>query len=405
MRTPFIFLISLLIGSSLFAQEKSEFDFNISSEIFGSDRKFNVFVPERYHNNKSDSLGVIFILDSQSQEFFNNAKSIIDYLIWSYQIAPMIVVGIHSENRHKEFIPLDKSLDENHSENIGQAEKLRKHLKEEVFPILDTTFRINKFKVLIGHSRAGAFIANTIFGNNKDLFNAYISISPGMDYLNRQILNDAEKMIKSNADFNIFYYCTYGTVGSYEPYFQKQVNYLDSLFMAYPNKTIQWNKKELKGKSHWSVVAPSIVEGLIEMNRAYQVDQFLIEEFSKNVELGLKEQIDTYYINQEEKLKYTIQPNAGDLRYYGNEMQEVENYNRSIELYDLSLSLNKNEIRTYLSKASVLTQMKKYSDAERVYNDALKILEINEAQLEQTQLDMNKERIQKSIEELKAAKN
>ena len=405
MRILLICLITVFLSSTLIAQDKQEFEFTIPSEAFAADRKFYVHVPERYNQNKTDSLGVIFILDSQSKEFFNNAKSIIDYLIWSYQIPPMIMVGIHSENRNTEFIPLNNSLEKDNPDNAGQAELLRKHLSDEVFPMLESKFRINKFKALIGHSRAGAFIANTIFSDNNDMFNAYIAISPGMDYLNRQILNDAATMIKSNAVFNNFYYCTYGTVGSYEPYFEIQVQYLDSLFQAHPNETIHWDKKKIPGTTHWTVVAPSIVEGLIEMSRAYQVDQVLIEEFSKNEGLSLKEQIDTYYKKQEAKLKYVIPPNAPDLRYYGNEMQELKNYTRAIELYDLSLSYNKNELRTYYGKAGALSQLKKYTEAEKVYKEAIKILELNVTQLEKSDLDKKRERIQQLIADLPKSKD
>lgn len=401
MKSLVLALIVALSAPSLFAQNKFDFDYNIDSKAFNAERKFYIHVPEDYYENESDSLGVIFILDSQSKAFYNNAKGIIEYLGWGYQMPRMIVVGIHSENRHKEFIPLDKSKDMTDPENVGEAEKLRLHLKDEVFPIVHKEFRTNKFKALIGHSRAGAFIANTVFSDSHDLFNAYIAISPGMHYLNRQILNDAQSMIKGKAEFNNFYYCTYGTVGSLEPYFAPQVNYLDSLFKAYPNNTIHWNKKEMSGKTHWTVVAPSIVEGLMEMNRAYQIDQFLIEKFAQNDGLTMKEQIDKYYQVQEEKLNFSIPPNAPDLRYYANEMTEVGMYNRALELYDLSLEIDKNQIRTYYGKAGALIELENFVAAKKVYETAVKILDLNNAQLDKEQLDKERERLQQQINNLK----
>lgn len=402
MKSFILSLIIVLSAPSLFAQNKFDFDYNINSKAFNTERKFYVHVPEDYYNNQSDSLGVIFILDSQSSAFYNNAKGIIEYLGWGYQIPKMIVVGVHSENRHKEFIPLDKSKDEADPDNIGQAEKLRMHLKDEIFPILQKEFRTNKFKAVIGHSRAGAFIANTVFSDNHDLFNAYIAISPGMHYLNRQILDEAQSMIQEKAKFNNFYYCTYGTVGSLEAYFDPQVNYLDSLFTAHPNNTMHWRKKEMTGKTHWGVVAPSIVDGLIEMNRAYQIDQFLIEEFAKKESMTLKEQIDNYSEQQARKLNYSIPPNAADFRYYANEMTEVGMYNRALELFDLSLSIDENQTRTHYGKAGALIALKDYVAANQVYETVAKILELNNAKLGEEQLVKEKDRLQRQIENLKA---
>ena len=394
-------LILTLYLPSLLAQEKFDFDYKIDSKAFEAERKFYVHVPADYHKNTSDSLGVIFILDGQGKEFYNNAKAIIDYLIWSYQIPKMIVVGVHSESRYKEFIPLDKSKDKSDPQNVGQAEKLREHFVNEMIPILEKDFRINNFKAVIGHSRGGAFIANTIFSEDHDLFNAYIAISPGMQYLNRQILNDAKTMIQENKQFNNFYYCSYGSVGSLESEFSIQVNYLDSLFSAHPNESVHWRTQEMPGKTHWSVVAPSIVDGLVKMNRAYQVDQFLIEEFSQNTGESLKKQIDMYYTQQKKKLKYVIPPNAPELRYIGNEMSEVGMNERAVELFDIAIELDSNQLRTYLSKAEVLIQKKDFAAASEVYETARKMLELNKAGAEEKQLLKDKERLQERIENLK----
>ncbi|MEO0626144.1 MAG: hypothetical protein AAFY91_04090, partial [Bacteroidota bacterium] len=245
------------------------------------------------------------------------------------------------------------------------------------------------------------FIASTIFSEENDLFHAYIAISPGMHYLDRQILNDAESMIQENASFHNFYYCTYGTVGHLEAYFDPQVNFLDSLFRAHPNETIHWGKKELPGKTHWSVVAISLAEGLVEMNRAYQVDQYLVEEFSRNEGLSLAEQIEAYYTQQSDRLGYTVPLQAPSLRYYGGEMQEVANNNRALELYDLSLSLDQNEVRTYFGKADALIQLERLSEAMIVYEEAIEVLELNESQLDPDRKNRYTASLQESITRLR----
>lgn len=404
MRVSIIIFCTIFISIFSSAQEQYDFDYKIDSEAFETERKFYVHVHEGYYNNDIDSFGVIYVLDAQASSFYNNAKSIIDYLDWGYQISPMIVVGIHSENRHKEFIPLDRSMAKDSSDNIGQAEKLRDHIEKEIFPVISENYKVNEFRALIGHSRAGAFIANTLFSDKKDMFNAYISISPGMHYLNNQILNDVEHMISSNAVFNKFYFCSHGTVGPLEAYFKPQVNYIDSLFAAHPNKTIDWYKAELKDKTHWTVVAPSIVEGVLEMNRSYQVDQVLIDEFASNEDKTIREQVDAYYKMQNEKLGFTIPPMAYQYRFYANDYSELGNYKRAIELYDLSIELNKNDIRSYHGRAWAYRQLQDNSNAIKTYHEALEVLELNEMNIKADELDKKISNIKQQIKDIETNK-
>ena len=351
MKNVFSFLLCFLIVSTISAQKKYDFEFTIASDAFEKERKIYVHVPERYYENENESFNVIYVLDGQGRVYYNNAKSVIDYLVWSYQISPSIVVGIHSDNRGTEFVPKNRSLDLNDENNTGQAHQLQQHIEDEIFPLVSENFRINDFKALIGHSRGGAFVATTLFSDKKDLFDAYLAISPGMHYLDNQILNDATKMIQEKATFNKFYYCTHGTVGSLEKYFKPQVEMLDSLFKVHPNPTIVWGKKEIEATSHWGCVAPSLVFGMLEMNRAYVADQHLVDVFAENKGKTLAHQIQSYHAQQKKILGFTFPLDAPSLRYYGNQQSEYEQHDRAIELFDMSLEIDPEQINVYLSKA------------------------------------------------------
>ena len=384
----------------VFSQNKVDFDYTIPSTAFGKDRKFYVHVHEDYYRDTMDAFGVVYVLDAQAAAFYNNAKSIIDYLVWSYQIMPLIVVGIHSDNRGSEFIPLNKSLAKDDPDNWGEAHKLTEHIEKEIFPVIEKDFRTNGFRAIIGHSRGGAFVANTIFGENKDLFNAYIAISPGMNYLDNQILDDAAKAISSETEFNKFYFCTYGSVGTLEKNFKPQVDFLDSLFKVHSNQSIVWEKMELLGKTHWTVVAPSVEAGITSMNRAYQVDQHLFEQFAANKDKSIRQQVEEFYATQQEKLKYTYPLRSFKLRYYGNQFTGMGLYPQALELYDLSLEKDKHDVRTYMNKAWAYRKQKDKTNAKKTYEQALQILELNEKGLSPERIEKRKKDIQEEIEDM-----
>ncbi len=339
-----------LVLCSICCGQQVDFSFDLESQFFDHERKIYVHLPEYYHDNPTDSLGVVFVLDAQAESFYQNAKGIVDYLVWSHEIMPLIVVGVHSQNRGTEFIPKDDRLDEDHEDNSGQADKLRAHIRDDIIPLLEDSFRINGFRALVGHSRGGAFVANTLFGKSRDLFDAYIAISPGMHYLDNQILDQATTALQSRDDFHKFYYCSYGTVGELEKYFKPQVDLLDSLIRVHDVQSIEWRKKVLEGKSHWSQVAMSLADGLVEMSRAYLVDQYLVEKWvSEGKDIATT--IETYEATQRDKLNYYIPVSSSFLRYFGTQYFELEDYQSAEKILKVAVQRDPQHWRSYSSLA------------------------------------------------------
>lgn len=377
-----LILFSVLLVTCLpiliFGQEMYDFVYTINSDYFEEERTFYIHVPEDYYKDSTVDYNVVFVLDAQAESFYNNAKGIIDYLVWSYQIMPTIVVGVSSNNRGTEFVPLDKQKPGDDPANNGQAHLLTSHIQNEIMALVEREFRIRRPYVLIGHSRGGAFVANTLFSEHKDVFDAYIGISPAMHYLDKQILQMAEHEISTGSEFNKFFFCSYGTVGTQEAYFGPQVEYLDSLFYTYPNQTIQWEKKKFNGLSHWGVVAPSLVYGIQSMSRAYKADQYLIEQFAKNNDKNIADQLESYYIDQKDKLGISFKLDFGDLRYYAEQQAEFENYKSASELFKLALIDKQNDARANIGLANALRELKEYDAAVLYYKRVLEVLKENE---------------------------
>lgn len=400
MKTSILTGLLILCSFLVFSQKQTDFEYTIQFKPFSKERKIYVHLPEDYYKNETDTYGVIYVLDGQGNEYYNNAKSIIDYLVWSSQIIPVIVVGIHSDNRHTEFIPKDRTLAKDNSKNNGEALLLTSHIKNEIFPLIEEKYRVTEFRALIRHSRGGAFVANTIFSDNKDMFNAYLAISPGMHYVNNQILNDAEDLIVSNEKFNKFYYCSYGTIGSLEKYFMPQVQYLDSLLEKHPNKTLIWRKKEIENTTHWGTVAPSLTYGLLEMSRNYRMDQLLIDRFSNNPKKSIATLIDDFYITQDKILGYTIPMNASTLRYYGSEYAEQESYKKAIEVLNLSLEKEPNVVATYWEVAMAYKSLSDNLMAKSNLEKALAIIESGKTDWESAKIERWKKMVNDEMEKL-----
>lgn len=246
----------------------------ISSDAFGEERTIRVHLPRRYLRT-TDTFMVIYALDAQAKWYWDMAKDNVAYLVDNYQVLPTIIVGIVSANRGTEFLPAPRDTTIKQNTN-GVAHLLQQHLREEVIPLIDSLYRVNTTRAIVGHSRGGAFIGHTLFSDQNDLFDAYVGISPALGYLNNQILDDAASVLANGESLPKFLYCTHGTVGDLERRSSQQVAHLDSLISAYPNEQLSWDWTQIDETTHWTVVIPSWNRALMKLSRAYGVDQYLL---------------------------------------------------------------------------------------------------------------------------------
>ena len=143
-----ILLLSFLIQFS-FAQDQQDFEHTMNSKVFEKERKVKVFLPKRYLRDSISKFAVTYVLDAQHQMFWDVIRGNSSYMIDNYSVMPMIIVGIVSDNRGSEFNP--------------QNDKLRQHIKDEVFPLIEKEYRVDNFRAIVGHSWGVAFVGNTIF--------------------------------------------------------------------------------------------------------------------------------------------------------------------------------------------------------------------------------------------------
>ena len=305
MKQIFSLCFSLIIYMSS-AQVGKTIGHTISSKAFDDERTFYVHLPKKYFTEPSDSFMVVVVLDAQAPHYWNMAKGNLEYMVNNSKVLPMIAVGIHTEDRGREFIPAAKKKVPYN--NDGIAHLLLDHLKNEVLPYVEKKYRVNKMRAIVGHSRGGAFISHTLFSDYRDLFVGYIGISPAMGYIDNQILDDADALFQKGVTFNKFLYCTHGDVGYYEKTFAGHIAYLDSLLEIHPSPSLTFEKGYFPTTDHWSVVAPSWNQGLVQLSRQFRVDQKMLEDFAANESVPIEDQIHSFYKKAKNNLGIKYSP-------------------------------------------------------------------------------------------------
>jgi len=373
------FFIATFLSLIICAQEeqKFKFDYTIKSDAFGDDRNITVYLPPSFYENLEDKFTVTYILDGHFDPFIDLGVKIIEYNTYMHKYTPTIVVGIHAKQRGWEFSAPSPDDNENYDYKGGRAPELQQHFKNEVFPLVDSIYRnkILRFRNLIGHSSGGGFVLYSLFSDEKDLFDGYLAISPGIREDSEYILENAANRLKNGERFSKFLYCSSGTVGEREELFGGAVKRLDSIFQVYPDHGLIWRTSEFEGMGHWTCVPPSFNSGMVELTRAFRVDEKTFFDFASNVDLSMAEQIESFYKQTEKEYGFVDIPTAGYLNSIAWEMRDKEKYQDAMEIYDWGIKQHPTNYTLTKQKAKLYLHIGKHKEAYSTFKLSIEKLE------------------------------
>lgn len=373
------FLIIIFFAITLTAQEdqKFEFDYTIQSQAFGDDRNITVYLPPSFYENPDDKFTVTYVLDGHFDPFIDLGVKTIEYNTYMYKYTPTIVVGIHAKQRGWEFSAPSPDDNEDLGYEGGRAPELQQHFKNEVFPLVDSIYKdkIHSFRNLIGHSSGGGFVLYTIFSDEKDLFDAYLAISPNIREDSEYILETAAERLKKGEKFSKFLYCSSGTVGEREELFGGAVMRLDSILQVYPDHGLIWRTSRFDGMGHWTCVPPSFNSGMVELTRAFRVDEKMFFDFAANETKSMKAQIESFYASRKKEYGFAEVAPPGYLNGIAWEIQDKNYFQDALEIYEFGIKQYPTNYTLTKSRAKLLLRMGNKEEAFGAFQETLVKLE------------------------------
>lgn len=375
-----LFVVTLCTSS--LAQNPTEIDHTLTSEVFGKERKVRVFLPNRYYRDTTATFAVTYVLDAQHDIFWNAVKGNAGYLVDNYSIMPMIFVGIVSDNRGSEFSP--------------PATTLQDHIEKEVIPLIEQTYRTDGFRAILGHSWGGAFVGSTLFSERNNLFDGYIGISPSFGDTDNVIEQNAKEMLSKNTAFNKYLYFSHGDVGRREVEFAGYVNNIKALVEQYPNKTLVYQPRHIQRVGHWQIVGASVCDGLISMSRNYFADQAVIEGFAKKG--NITEQVQQFNRNQKEQFGYLHKASGNYLNFVANDFRDLEQYQSALEVYQLALEDDPDNVKVHVNICDTYDKMGNIPIAKKQFLKTQQLLEAQKDKVSENYYRDVSEWIQEKLE-------
>lgn len=392
-------LLLLCLALPLSAQEAQPFAIKhtIASEVFGTDRQITVYLPPAYYRYPDDTYTITYVLDGQYAPFIDAVVKTIEYNANAYKITPTIVVGVHSENRGREFTT---AMDADDPQD-GRAPALQQHFREEIFPLIDSLYPDRKdYRSIIGHSSGGLFVLYTLFSDQVDLFDGYVGISPALRPGNNRILETARERLSEGITTHKFLYCASGTVGEREELFGGAITRLDALLEEYPKHGLSWHPARLAGLDHWSVVMPAVVDGLLAQTRTYRVDEKLWQDWSALPVDAMLEKVTTLYERASSVYGFQEIPSVRYLRSVAQEISRRGRTQQALAVFDWGLTQYPENFFLTKSKAILYADTGDKKAARAGFEACVKLLPALKEQESEERYMANKEDLAERLAEL-----
>lgn len=166
--------------------------FTIESKEVSEKRTMNVWLPENYATSGL-SYPVLYMPDGGIQEDFPHIANTISELIQAKKIPPFILVGIENTQRRKDLTPPTQvKKDKEIAPVVGGSAEFRAFIQNELFPYINSNYRTNAEKGIIGESLAGLFVTETLM-IKPEMFDFYIAFDPSIWWNDQNLVKSAKE--------------------------------------------------------------------------------------------------------------------------------------------------------------------------------------------------------------------
>ncbi|RPI92641.1 MAG: alpha/beta hydrolase [Chloroflexi bacterium] len=155
-------------------------------ESSNTGRSYDIYIrlPGEYSQDQKTEYPVLYVLDGQWD--FKLLDSIYGGLVYDGFVPKMIIVGItysgvsadYESLRAMDYTPVEDPF----LAGSGDAPRFHAFLKEELFPLIETSYHADTSRrVLMGSSFGGTFTLYAMFAE-PELFSGYVAASPAVVY-------------------------------------------------------------------------------------------------------------------------------------------------------------------------------------------------------------------------------
>lgn len=268
MKYVFIFLFIFLNIKRSFTQ-KNAFSIGLIDSLqsieLNETRRLNIYLPEGYTVDSTQTYNVIYLLDGSADEDFIHVSGLVQFcnFSWINILPPTIVIGISNVDRKRDFtFSTTIQKDKDDFPTTGESAKFISFIENELQPYINRTYKTNGNKMLIGQS-LGGLLATEILYSKPQLFNQYLIVSPSLWWNAESLLKGNPEILNGNYSNNTELFVAVGNEGKIMERDAKKL-YKQLKKSKAPNLSVEF--KFLGNKNHATIMHQAILNGFEAFN-------------------------------------------------------------------------------------------------------------------------------------------
>jgi predicted alpha/beta superfamily hydrolase len=358
--TAFLFLFAL--ATAAFGQEYGAGNrITLKSEVLGEERIALVRTPPGYERD-GRRYPVLYMTDGNAQ--LAHTVSTIEFLTRNGRMPELIVVAITNTDRTRDLTPTNASMwrpdgTEAKLPTSGGADKFLKFIETELIPKVESGYRTLPYRIFAGHSFGGLFALHA-FLTRPEAFNAYIAVSPTMDWDNHLLCRKAEAFFKDRKELNKTLYLTLANEGGET---RQDFERFKSILANNKPKGFEWGAMLMDDEDHGSVVLPSHYQGFRKIFDGWQVTAAEMSNGPSAVE--------SHYKNLTARFGYTILPPEAVMNQVGYQLLGQNKMDEAIAVFKANVERYPNSANVYDSLAEAYEKTGKLELARPNYEKAV----------------------------------
>jgi predicted alpha/beta superfamily hydrolase len=338
----------------------------IHSKVLDEERTVFVRTPDGF--GESSRHPVLYLTDANVQ--FLHTAGTVDFLARNGLMPEMIVVGITHTDRTRDLTPTRASRIQPDGRvrelpTSGGGDRFLDFIEQELMPLIQERYHPQPYRVFAGHSFGGLLAVHALL-NRTDLFGAFISVSPPLDWDDNLVIRQARERLSGPDRLDKTLILTVG--GNERRGLQDGIATFKEVVEGHVPEGFVFAAKTFVGDDHGSVVLGSHIFGLRQIFDGWRPRL----DPSTGQVLGGLEGLKAHYARFTERLGYEILPPERFVNMQGYAFMAAGDTEQAIALFELNVANYPDSANVYDSLGEGLEAAGKLREALISYQKAVR---------------------------------
>lgn len=373
LRLLHLFVVLLILAISAAAQEIAPpipQRIDIHSKILNEERTIWVRTPPGYQIGKG-VYPVVYVTDAP--EPVNEIGSTIDFLVRNNRMPPLIVVGIGNTDRTRDLTPSHADVKQEDGTvstypTSGGADKFLDFIQSELMPEIEKRYRTAPYRIFAGHSFGGLLAIHTLVAR-PDLFEAYIAVSPSLQWDSGRTLHQAQQFFAGRSELKKTLFFSLASEGNTPNPMGENFEQLKKTLTAGVPKGMVWESARYPDEDHGSTVFRAHYAGLKMVFSGWPVPR----EEKTFLPVGGMAGIEKHYAALSERYGYKIPIPESTINNFGYQLMGSKKLSEANVVFERNVQLYPESANVYDSYGEGLEAAGKFESAAQNFQKAIKL--------------------------------